>query len=135
MAVELWSVVGLSIVLIVLVSIQGAIAPLTQGFGWGLGNRDEPRDPTVLHRRATRTLANHMEGMATFAPLALIAGLGDLSSNLTVLGSEIYLGGRILFAVVYLVGVPVVRSLVWGAANVGLFMVLVGIIQRAMQAA
>ena len=135
MTVELWSVVGLSAVLIVLITIQGSIVPLIHGLGWGLGNRDEPRDPSVFHQRVTRTIANHMEGMAVYVPLALIAGLGGLSNSLTVLGAEIFLAARIAFAILYVIGVPYLRSLSWGVATIGLFVVLAGLVQQAMQAA
>lgn len=123
MPVELQSLLGSALILFALLSVQGTLAPLTHGLGWGLGPRDEPRTPSVLQGRMNRIIANHLEGMAMFAPLILVAHLAGVSTPLTQLGAALFVVSRALFAVVYAFGIPVLRSLVWGASVAGLGMI------------
>lgn len=123
MAFELQMVVATSVILLVLLVIQGTLVPLNQGFAWGLGSRDAPKDKTALQNRFTRTVANHIEGMLLFVPLALVVVLAELSSGLTVLGAGLYIAGRLAFAPLYLMGVPYLRSLAWGVALTGILLI------------
>ena len=125
MTIELQMLFGAAAMLLVLLALQGALVPIHQGFGWGLGVRDEPRDISRFQGRMKRIVANHIEGMAVFAILVLVAHLASISSGLTETGAVLFLLSRIGFTVVYMVGLPVVRSLVWGVGVLGL--VLIGI--------
>ncbi len=123
MSIELQSLFGVTAILLALLCVQGGLVPAIHGFKWGLGPRDKPRDPSVLQGRLNRIVANHLEGMAMFVPLILIAQLEGLSSPLTQWGSVIFVAGRAAFAIIYLLGVPVLRSASWGVALVGLMMI------------
>ena len=123
MGFELQMVLGTVLSLFVLLMFQGALVPLNQGFGWGLGSRDSKQEYTAMQGRTTRTIANHIEGMLLFIPLVAIVELAGLSSTLTALGAGIYLAGRIAFAPIYLIGVPYLRSLAWGVAVLGIMLV------------
>lgn len=123
MSIELQSLFIVSLTLLGLLFIQGGLAPAIHGFKWGLGPRDEPRDPTVLQGRMARIVANHIEGMAMFIPLVLIVELAGLSSGLTAAGALVFAAARVAFALVYAAGVPVLRSTLWGVALLGLGMI------------
>ena len=123
MAFELQAVGATTLILFLLLMYQGALVPIYQGFAWGLGSRDAPKDKTALLNRAARTVANHIEGMMLFVPLVLIVELADLSSSLTILGAWLYIIGRLAFAPFYLLGVPYLRSLVWGVAVGGIMLI------------
>lgn len=123
MAFELQMVAAATLILFVLLMGQGALVPINQGLGWGLGSRDEAKERTGLQARFSRTIANHIEGMSLFVPLALVVVLADLSSTLTVWGAGIYLLGRVAFAPLYLLGVPYLRSLAWGVSITGVLMI------------
>ncbi|MEM9618412.1 MAG: MAPEG family protein [Pseudomonadota bacterium] len=123
MSVELQSLFGVAAILLALVLLQGALIPATYGFKWGLGARDEPREPTALLGRMRRIIANHLEGMAMFVPLILIAHFAGISTPLTQWGAVLFVAGRAAFAVIYMMGVPVLRSAAWGVALTGLLMV------------
>ncbi len=123
MSVEFQALFGVAAMLLVLLFIQGGLAPAIHGFKWGLGPRDEPRDPSVLQGRMKRIVANHLEGMAIFVPLILIAHLSGVSTPLTVAGAVLFLTARAAFAIIYMIGVPVLRSAAWGAGFVGLAMI------------
>lgn len=123
MSIELQSLFAVAVITLFLLFMQGYLVPATHGFKWGLGPRDEPRDPSVLQGRMSRVVANHLEGMAMFVPLILIVELAGLSSPLTAAGAVLFAAARALFALIYLAGVPVLRSVVWGAALIGIFMI------------
>jgi uncharacterized MAPEG superfamily protein len=123
MLIELQALFGSVVILLVLLSIQGGLVPTIHGFKWGLGPRDVPRDPSVLQGRVNRIVANHMEGMAMFAPLVLIAHLISLSTPLTQWGAILFVAGRVAFSVVYFLGIPVLRSAMWGVATTGTLMI------------
>jgi uncharacterized MAPEG superfamily protein len=130
MSIEFQALLGVVGVLFLLLPVQGALVPLTHGLKWGLGPRDEARDPSVMQGRLRRIVANHLEGMAMFTPLIFIAHLAEISTPLTQWGAEIYLAGRIAFAAVYIFGVPGLRSAVWGVSMAGLLMVAFAIVQN-----
>jgi uncharacterized MAPEG superfamily protein len=75
--------------------------------------------------RLMRAQANFQE---TF-PIAIVALLGvviaDKTSQWTALGGWIWLGARVIYLPLYWAGVPVVRTIVWTIALIGLAMVIV----------
>lgn len=129
MSFELQSVVYVVVLLFALLVFQGGLVPVTQGFKWGLGSRDEPQTPSAMQGRAARTVANQLEGMALYVPLILVAHLAGVSTQLTVSGAGLFLGGRIAFALCYLLGVPVLRSVAWAASIVGIVLILIELVK------
>ena len=123
MAIELQAVIGAALILFLIVGIQGALVPLNQGFGWGLGSRDEAKSKTALQGRAARTVANHIESMCIFVPLALVVIIADLASPLTAWGAGLYIVGRIAYAPLYLLGVPYLRSAAWAVSVTGILLI------------
>ncbi len=123
MSIEIQALVGVVVILLVLLSVQGCLAPINHGFKWGLGPRDEAKTPSIMQGRMRRIVANHMEGMAMFAPLVIIAHLGGVSSPLTQWGAGLFLVGRAGFAIVYAMGLPVWRSAIWALAMTGLLLI------------
>jgi uncharacterized MAPEG superfamily protein len=49
---------------------------------------------------------------------------------LTIAGSELYLGGRVGFVLLYAFGVPLLRSLVWNVATIGIALLLLALALR-----
>ncbi len=64
-----------------------------------------------------------------FAAAVLAAHALDRTGDMTLLGAQIYLAARVLYVPLYAFGVPLVRSLVWGASLAGLIMILVAILR------
>lgn len=123
MSIEIQALVGVVVILLVLLSVQGCLVPINHGFKWGLGPRDEAKTPSIMQGRMRRIVANHMEGMAMFAPLVLVAHLGGISSPLTQWGAGLFVVGRAGFAIVYAMGLPVWRSAIWALAMIGLLLI------------
>ena len=114
---------GATVILFLLLMIQGGLVPANQGLKWGLGPRNEPREASALQGRVARIIANHIESMLMFAPLVFILYAADVSSPLINWGAGLYLIGRTAFAIIYLIGIPVMRSAVWAIGLLGTLMV------------
>lgn len=96
-----------------------------QDLKWAAGPRDEPRPVGVRAARLDRAFRNFAETFPFFAAAVLACAVaGKLGGPLTVWGAGIYVIGRALYVPIYAAGIPMVRSLVWVVAMVGLGMVL-----------
>ncbi|MEM7330396.1 MAG: MAPEG family protein [Pseudomonadota bacterium] len=128
MSIELQAVMGTTLILFVLLMLQGTLVPLNQGFTWGLGSRDAVREKTAMQGRTARTIANHIEGMLLFVPMALIVEQLQLSSTLTVWGAGLFLFGRIAFTGFYLMGIAYLRSAAWAVAVLGIVLTAIPVL-------
>ncbi len=122
MSYELWVLALNAVILLVLYGLQGADTVLNAP-AWGLGARDGPREGSVFTGRARRTVANQIEALAVFAPLVLIAHVLEISNTMTIWGAGLFLGARIFYVPAYLLGIPYLRTLIWGAGVAGSVMV------------
>jgi uncharacterized MAPEG superfamily protein len=119
----------LSVVLGFVHIIAGATSCTAQyGSKWNVGARDAQMPAlNPVAGRLQRALHNFLETFPLFATLVLIADAANRHGTLTVWGSELYFAARVLYLPIYAAGIPVVRSIVWAAASLGIFMVLVGL--------
>lgn len=129
MTYELSAVMATVLILAVLLMLQGALVPLSHGFKWGLGPRDEPRVPSIAQGRAARTVANHIEAMMLFVPLVVVAHLAGVSNEATVLGALLFVISRAAYSIVYLAGIPVLRSVAWTGGIVGIGIIALEVIR------
>ena len=132
MTVELQALFWTAVVLFFSVGFQGMLTPLNQGFGWGLGARDETRDFSVLQGRMRRVIANHIEGIMIFVPLIVVAHLAGVSTGMTQTGAVLFVLSRIAYTVVYALGLPYVRTVIWTVGTVGLIMIAVDVLGSAV---
>ena len=123
MSVELTMTVYATVLLIVLVGVQAVAGILANGLPAQAGNRDNLPPSKTFHGRASRTVANHIEGLVMFAPLAIACTMTNMSTPMSVLGAQIFFYSRVAHAVLYLLGVPWLRAAAWGASIVGTVMV------------
>ena len=86
------------------------------------GNRDGLPAPSDMAGRAVRAHANMLESLVLFAILVLIIQIAGLNNDQTALGAQIFVGARLVHAIVYLVGVPWLRTGVWAVSIIGLVM-------------
>jgi uncharacterized MAPEG superfamily protein len=104
----------------------------TSRFGfdlWGImGNRDNPPEMSVIAGRLDRAKNNMLEALPFFLALALLAlvKLGDTGE--ATRGALIFLVARVAYVPAYVSGIPVLRSLIWLAANAGLVMMALPLI-------
>ena len=65
-----------------------------------------------------------------FLALALLNMIVGTAAGLAVTGATIFLVARALYVIVYVVGIPVVRTLIWVAGWVGLAMMIAPLLDR-----
>lgn len=106
---QILALYGILVVALVLLQVVLAIPQL--GLGYLLGPRDERRRLEGVAGRSYRALENSGMHMALFAAAILALGIQDRFSETTLFAAQIFLVARVIYAVVYLAGIPVVRTL------------------------
>ena len=128
MTIEL-KILAVSVVLgFVHIVLASHAASLQRGYRWTASARDEPPVPlTGVAGRLERASRNFLEMFPFFAAAVLIAHVAGIHNSLTEWGARLYLGARIAYLILYALGVPIVRSLVWNVAALGIFMILIAL--------
>jgi uncharacterized MAPEG superfamily protein len=88
------------------------------------GNRETAVEGRGWLGRAQRAHRNILESLVLFAILVLVAHVAGQANAMTALGAAVYFWARVVYAVIYLLGITWVRSLVFGVSMVGLLMIL-----------
>ena len=88
------------------------------------GNRDRMPALTGWASRASRAHLNMLESLVVFAILVLVAQATGRLNETTALGANLFFWGRLAYAIVYVIGVPWLRTLIWGVSVAGLLLVL-----------
>ena len=114
--------------ILALVQIGWAAAARTGELGlkWNAGPRDgDTPPPGKLSGRLMRAQANLFETLPIFAAAVILAHLaGKDGVMLTLVGTHLYLFGRLIYLPLYALGVSYLRSLAWIASLAGLVMVI-----------
>jgi uncharacterized MAPEG superfamily protein len=87
------------------------------------GNREGVLPATGWAGRAARAHRNMIENLLLFAALVLIAVAAGKTNDMTLLGAQIFFWARLVYAFVYLAGIPWLRTGVWTVSVVGLALV------------
>lgn len=95
------------------IAITG-LALMPGGLVWGMGNRDTPYEVPAWIDRARRTHANLVENLVPFAALVLVAHVSGKADATTATAATAFFGARVLYTVIYVAGIPYIRTLVYG---------------------
>src|SRR5271166_5622221 len=115
----IWSL-GLTFVQM-LVAVVGTILYL--GIPKAVGNRERLPELLGWPGRARRAHFNMIENMVLFAPLIVIADIAGRDNGMTQLGAQLFFWARLAYALIYLAGIPYLRTLAWLVSVVGLVMI------------
>lgn len=130
MTAELIALLGCTFILFISILIQGFHTDFSQGYKYSLGNRDKmPKPETSATLRMSNNVRNHVEGLALFIPLILVLDITQAYSSLSEMGAWIYLASRTAFALCYIFGIKVIRSLAWFIGLVGLSLISISVFQ------
>ncbi|WOI54419.1 MAPEG family protein [Parvularcula sp. LCG005] len=128
MPIELATIAFLSCLLLLLTFLQGFAVPFSQGLRWGLGSRDTEVPDIAIQARLRRTVANHIECMAIAVPLLGLVQYLGVTNGLTELAAWLIIGGRTAFAIIYLAGIPVLRTVAWATSIIGILLLISSIL-------
>ena len=125
MTTDLWMLV-LSAVLCLVLPLPYLMARgmTPGGVAWGLGNREEDFRFPAWAGRAERAHRNLVENLAPFAILVLVAHVTGRANATTALGATLFFWSRLLHAVIYLAGIPYLRTAVFSVSIVGDVLIL-----------
>ncbi len=124
MKTELAMLVGAVVLAMIQVVIAVVGAMLQVGLPVLAGNRENIPDILGWAGRAGRAHRNMLESLVLFAALVLTAHAAGISNAMTVLGAQLFLWGRVAYAVLYVAGVPWARTAAWASAVLGILMIL-----------
>jgi uncharacterized MAPEG superfamily protein len=114
--------------LIALVLFQASVGVRAKGAIPLAGHRDDIGPATGFHARMLRVVDNHREGITMFAPVVLIAAIANIHSGTTVLGAQMFFYSRLVHAILYVTGIPLVRPLFWAVGLAGTAIILLAIL-------
>jgi uncharacterized MAPEG superfamily protein len=120
----IWSVALALLQMIVAVigaQMQVGLPPLA-------GNRENLPAMLGWAGRAQRAHRNMLESIVVFAILVLVANATGKANAMTALGAELFFWSRLAYALIYLIGIPWVRTAAWGVSLVGLLLIFVQLI-------
>ena len=87
------------------------------------GNREGLPAMTGWAGRAQRAHLNMLESLVVFAIVVLAAELAGRANETTALGATLFFWGRLAYALVYLLGIPWLRTAVWAVSVAGILLV------------
>lgn len=96
------------------------------GMKLGLSNRDNLPEATPMGARAERAAANTKDFFLLFLALALVAHAAGMDEQV-LFGATLFFWARVVYLPLYIFGITVVRSVVWGVGVVGLVLMLLAL--------
>jgi len=123
MTPELWYLIWSAALTFILAVIAASGATLQVGLPKLAGNREGLPEMSGWVGRAQRAHRNMLESLILFAILVLTAKLAGVSNAITLLGAQLFFWGRIAHAILYIAGVPWLRTAAWAVSIVGLILI------------
>ena len=106
---------------------------LQRGYRWTASARDADVPPlSGMAGRLTRAQANFSETFPIFAALVLGAHVLEAHDWRTLWGVSLYIVARAIYLPLYAFGVPLVRSLIWNVAFVGIALMIWAVLQTRL---
>jgi len=113
-----------SVALCVVQMLIAVVTAQTQvGLAALVGDREGMPALTGLAGRAARAHRNMLENLVLFAALVMVGQLSGHLNSTTLVGAQLFFWARVVYAVVYLFGVPWLRTGVWAVSMVGLILI------------
>lgn len=124
MSVELSLLVWSVVLTLVQMLVAGMGANTQVGLTALAGNREDLPPVTGWAGRAKRAHANMLENIVLFAALVLVAHAAGKTNAMTALGAQLFFWARLAYAVIYVAGIPWLRTLVWFVSLIGLVLIV-----------
>ena len=117
---------------IALAFVQALVAVKSAVFQVGLpalaGNRENLPVFTGWAGRAARAHRNMVENLALFVPLVVVAVVADKTNAMTLLGAQLFFWARLAYAIVYVAGIPWLRTGVWLVSVIGMVLIFLQLV-------
>ena len=120
MAMELKMLILASLLTVVLALVPAAALILQRGLRYGFGNRDQAEPLSPWGERALRAHRNMLENLPPFAALVLVAQVAGVANEATAWGAILFFWGRVAHAIIYIGGIPYLRTVAFVVALAGM---------------
>jgi uncharacterized MAPEG superfamily protein len=121
MSFELAMLAASSVFCLIQIVISSHAASLQRGYRWTASARDaEVPSLTGVAGRLGRALRNFLETFPVFVAAVFLVHALDRQSTLSEWGAGLYFSARLVYLPLYAAGVPLLRSLVWNVAFIGI---------------
>ena len=88
-----------------------------------------PRPVPPWGLRANRTHCNAVESFAPFAALVIVAHITGTANEATAMWSGVYFWSRVAYTIVYLFGIPYLRTIIFTASFVSVVAIFLQVIR------
>jgi uncharacterized MAPEG superfamily protein len=113
-----------SAALTVLLAVIAVFAALLEvGLPRLVGNRENFPELPGWAGRAVRAHENMLENLVLFAIVVFAARLTNVSNVVTLLGAQLFFFGRVAHAIIYIIGIPWLRTLAWLVSIIGIALI------------
>jgi len=109
-----------------LIAVSGAT--LQVGLPRLAGNREGLPEVTGWSGRAARAHRNMLESLVLFAVFVLVAQIAGVRNPMTLLGAQLFFWARVAYAIIYVAGIPWLRTAAWGISVVGLVLIFLQLV-------
>jgi len=128
MSLELTMLVWSIALTFVQMVIAAAATTLQPGLPGKTGNREDVDEATGWAGRAQRAHLDMVANMVVFAPLIVIADIAGRDNRMTEIGAQLFFWTRLAYAIVYIAGVPRLRTAAWSASAVAMVLVFLQLV-------
>jgi uncharacterized MAPEG superfamily protein len=127
MSPDLHSLLFYLLLSVILCFVQMLIAATGANTQVGLptlaGNREGLPEMIGWAGRARRAHLNMIENLVLFTALVLITAISGKANATTAMGAMIFFWARLAYFVIYLIGIPWLRTLAWLVSVIGMAMI------------
>ena len=131
MSFELAMLAASCVLCLVQIIVSSHAASLQRGYRWTASSRDAEVPPlTGVAGRLERALRNFLETFPVFVAAVFLVRVLGREGALSEWGTGLYFSARLAYLLLYAAGVPLLRSLVWNVAFVGIVLLLLASVWR-----
>ena len=128
---ELAMLAASCVLCLVQIVVSSHAASLQRGYRWTASSRDAEVPPlTGVAGRLERALRNYLETFPVFVAAVILVHVHGRESVLSDWGAGLYFFARLVYSLLYAAGIPLLRSLVWNVAFVGIVLLLLASVWR-----
>lgn len=125
MSFELAMLAASCLLCLVQIVVSSHAASLQRGYRWTAGSREAEVPPlTGAAGRLDRASRNFLETFPAFVAAVFLVHVLGRESPLSEWGAGLYFSARLVYLLLYAAGIPLLRSLVWNVAFVGIVFIL-----------
>ncbi len=127
MSIEFWCLLGAMTLGLIHLTFASFAFKRQVGNAYTMGARDGGLQPNGIAGRLARAQSNFLETFPIFVAAVLMVHFLGRENGLSSTGALLYIAGRSAYLPLYALGIPIVRSLAWKVATLGLVLVMIRI--------